>query len=247
MAQTHQAGNPTVTAEDPITGLLAAPLGPDWTIEALAEQLLRTIASRPEEDSTTLLLDAAAATDRQSQRILRPLLACLATKSAAEGGTSERLRRTALLRTGPEGPVWISGEFENMPGSVRVVFQRSSSPPRVPEQGNGEPAVSVGTNSQTGGTPGTSTKVCTPAPRSRGERVGTAPAPVGRRRPGPARLDPAGVPADPDPRGGGGPGGRKNQEPGLTPAINRVIAVSRRIRHPLRLRSPQRPLRQVSN
>src|SRR5947209_58758 len=91
MAQTHQAGNPTVTAENPKTDLLAAPLSSDWTIEGLAEQLLGTIASLPKEDAKNLLLDAAATTDRQSQRVLRPLLACLATKSAAEAGTPSNL------------------------------------------------------------------------------------------------------------------------------------------------------------
>jgi hypothetical protein len=101
-----------VTPENPIIDLLAAPPGPDWTIEGLAEQLLGTIASQPKEEAKEILLDAATATDRQSQRILRPLLACLA-------------------RTGPEGPVWILGQFENKPGSVRVAFQRSSSPPQV--------------------------------------------------------------------------------------------------------------------
>jgi len=125
-----------VTAENPITELLAAPIGPDWTIEGLAEQLLRTIASQPKEETKELFLDAAAATDRQSQRVLRPLLACLATKSAAEAGTHPNLYEGQLSfkRMGPEGPVWISGEFENKPGSVRVTFQRSSSPPEVSEK-----------------------------------------------------------------------------------------------------------------
>src|SRR4051794_18685472 len=91
MAQTHQAGNPTVTAENPIPDLLAAPLSPDWTIEGLAERLICAIAGQPEEEVKEFLLDAAATTDRQSQRVLRPLLACLATKSAAESGTPPNL------------------------------------------------------------------------------------------------------------------------------------------------------------
>jgi hypothetical protein len=133
MAQTHQASLPTVTLENPIIDLLAAPPGPDWTIEGLAEQLLGTIASQPKEEAKEFLLDAATATDRQSQRVLRPLLACLATKSAAEAGTHPNLYggRLSFARTGPEGPVWILGQFENKPGSVRVAFQRSSSPPQV--------------------------------------------------------------------------------------------------------------------
>src|SRR5690348_1728736 len=137
MAQSREAGNPTVSDGNPLTDLLAAPLGPDWTIEGLAEQLLCTIASQPKEEAKDLRLDAAAATDRQSQRVLRPLLACLATKSAAEAGTPPNLYGGLLCfkRHGPDGPVWILGEFENTPGSVRVAFQRSSAPREVCEQG----------------------------------------------------------------------------------------------------------------
>jgi hypothetical protein len=129
-----------VSAENPLTNLLAAPLSPDWTIEGLAEQLLRTIAAQPKN----LRLDASAATDRQSQRVLRPLLAYLATQSAAEAGTSPNLYGGQLCfrRSGPDGPVWILGEFENKPGSVRVAFQRSSAPREVSEQGTSEPVVS---------------------------------------------------------------------------------------------------------
>jgi hypothetical protein len=131
MAQSHEAGNPTVTAENPLTDLLSAPLSPDWTIEGLAEQLLCTIASQPKEEGKKLVLDSASAVDRQSQRVLRPLLACLATKSAAEAGTPPNLYEGQLSfkRIGPDGPVWIFGEFENKPGSVRIAFQRFSSPP----------------------------------------------------------------------------------------------------------------------
>ena len=140
MAQTLQEGNPTVTAENPITDLLAAPLGPDWTIEGLAEQLLCTIASQPKEEAEKFLVDAAAAPDRQSQRVLRPLLACLATKSAAEAGTPPNLYggQLSFKRIGPDGPVWILAEFENKPGNVRVEFHRTSSPPQShggPDQG----------------------------------------------------------------------------------------------------------------
>jgi hypothetical protein len=128
MAQSHEAGNPTVTAENPLTDLLSAPLSPDWTIEGLAEQLLCTIASQPKEEGKKLVLDSASAVDRQSQRVLRPLLACLATKSAAEAGTPPNLYggQLSFKRIGPDGPVWIFGEFENKPGSVRIAFQRSS-------------------------------------------------------------------------------------------------------------------------
>jgi hypothetical protein len=139
-----------VTAENPLTDLLAAPLSPGWTIEGLAEQLLGTIASQPKEGAKDFLLDAATATDRQSQRVLRPLLACLATKSAAEAGTPPNLYGGQLCfkRNGPDGPVWILGEFENKPGRVRVAFQRSSAPREVSKQGTSEASVSPATAPQ---------------------------------------------------------------------------------------------------
>ncbi len=132
-----------MTVENPLADLLAAPLSPDWTIEGLAEQLLCTIAAQPKEEAKDLRLDATAATDRQSQRVLRPLLACLATKSAAEAGTAPNLYGGQLRfkRNGPDGPVWILGEFENRPGRVRVAFRRSAAPREVSEQGASEPSV----------------------------------------------------------------------------------------------------------
>jgi hypothetical protein len=124
------AYNPAVTAKVPIAELLAAPLGADWTIEGLAEHLLGTIAARQPQavgEAPALVLDADAITDRQSRRLLRPLLACLVTKSAAESGTPVNLftGRLCFKRPGPVGPVWITGEFENRPGVVRVAFLRS--------------------------------------------------------------------------------------------------------------------------
>jgi hypothetical protein len=136
-----------VTAENPLADRLAAPLSPDWTIEGLAERLLCTIASQPEEEAKDLRLDAAATTDRQSQRLLRPLLACLATRSAAEAGTPANLHggRFCFKRNGPDGPVWVLGEFENRPGRVRVAFRRSAAPREVSEQGASEPSVAPAT------------------------------------------------------------------------------------------------------
>lgn len=135
-----------MTAENPLADLLAAPLSSDWTIEGLAEQLLCTIASQPKE-AKDLRLDAAATTGRQSQRVLRPLLACLATKSAAEAGTPPNLYGGQLCfkRNGPDGPVWILGEFENRPGRMHVAFRRSSAPREVSERGANEPSVAAGT------------------------------------------------------------------------------------------------------
>jgi hypothetical protein len=134
MAQPPEAGNPVVTANNPIAELLRAPLGPDWTVEGLTEQLLSAIAAQGSEDGQEFVLDAAAATDRQSRRLLRPLLACLATKSAAEAGSPADLYggQFAFKRPGPTGPVWILGRFENRPGCVRATLRRSSSPGSAP-------------------------------------------------------------------------------------------------------------------
>jgi hypothetical protein len=135
MAQSHETGNRTVTADNPITELLATPLSPDWTVEGLAEQLLSAIAARPTAESQEFIFDAEDSADQQPRRLLRPLLACLATMSAAESGTSTNLFGGCLLfkRAGPEGPVWILGQFENKPGTVRVAFRRSASPPENSE------------------------------------------------------------------------------------------------------------------
>jgi hypothetical protein len=135
-----------MTADNPITDLLAAPLGPDWTVEGLAEQLLRAIATLPAEESQEFVLDPDATTDRQARRLLRPLLACLATKAAAEAGKTANLYggHFSFQRPGPQGPVWIHGQFENRPGSVRVTMRRSSSPQSRPE---GTPGVEAHLNS----------------------------------------------------------------------------------------------------
>jgi hypothetical protein len=123
-----------VNANTSISDLLAAPLSPDWTIEGLAEQVLDAIAAHRPADSgeaQEIVLDADVLTDRQSRRVLRPLLACLATKSAAEGGSTVNLYGGLLYfkRSGPTGPVWITGPFENRPGAVRVALRRSDSAP----------------------------------------------------------------------------------------------------------------------
>ena len=112
-----------------VTDLLSAPLSPDWTIEGLAEQLLETIVAQSEKE---FILDAAETTDRQSRRLLRPLLACLANMSAAESGAASDMfgGQLSFKRTGPEGPVCIVGKFENKADNVRAIFERFSSPPR---------------------------------------------------------------------------------------------------------------------
>lgn len=141
MAQSPEAGNPTVSADNPITALLAAPLSPDWTVEGLAEQLLGAIAAQRSDEGQEFVLDADATTDRQSQRVLRPLLACLATKSAAEAGTPVNLYggRLSFRRSGPDGTVWVLGQFENRPGMTRAVFRRSTSQPQNSEPKTAQP------------------------------------------------------------------------------------------------------------
>jgi hypothetical protein len=128
MAQSHQAGNQIVRADNPITELLAAPLSPDWTIEGVAEQLISTIASKGSGEQE-FALNEEAITDRQSRRLIRPLLACLANMSAAESGVEADIfgGHLSFKREGPEGPVLILGEFGNKLGDVRVKFRRSRS------------------------------------------------------------------------------------------------------------------------
>jgi|GEM_PF-4054588 hypothetical protein len=133
MAQPYETGNSAVTTGKPITDLLSAPLSPGWTIEGLADQLLAAIAAQPKAQD--LVLDAEAAADGQSRRLIRPLLACLATKSGAENGRPVNLYEGefAFQRRGPEGPIWILGRFENKPGNVRASFRRSAVPPEKPD------------------------------------------------------------------------------------------------------------------
>src|SRR5436305_1155087 len=131
MPQPHETGNPIVTINNAIISLLGGPLSPDWTVEGLAEGVLGLIAAQCSEEGEELALDADATTDSQARRLLRPLLACLATKSAAEAGTLANLYGGDLCfrRPGPNGPVWILGQFANRPGNVRVTLRRFNSPP----------------------------------------------------------------------------------------------------------------------
>jgi hypothetical protein len=142
-----------VTANNPITDVLGAPLSPDWTVEGLAEQVLGAIAAQGSEEAQEFVLDADATANRQSRRLLRPLLACLATKSAAEAGTSANLYggHFSFKRPGPNGPVWILGQFENRPGSVRVTVRRSTSPPSGDREGTGRAPEAPGVARAPGG------------------------------------------------------------------------------------------------
>jgi hypothetical protein len=149
MAQSHETGNPIVTADNPLTELLAGPLNPDWTVERLAEQLLGAIATRRSEEME-FVLDADTPIDRQSRRLFRPLLACLATMSAAEAGTTPHLYGGHLCfkRPGPEGPVWILGQFDNRPGAVRIAFRKSGSPPEASDPRIARSSVPTGAGSR---------------------------------------------------------------------------------------------------
>ena len=136
MAESVEEGDTTVIADNPIADLLAAQLRPDWTLEGLAEQLICTMASCPIDEVHEFVLDAEATEDHQTRRLLRPLLAYLATKSAAEAGSAVNIYVGDLSfeRPGNEGPVWVLAHFENKPGAVRAVFRRSTSPRPDSEQ-----------------------------------------------------------------------------------------------------------------
>jgi hypothetical protein len=125
-----------VTADNPIAALLAAPVGPDWSVEGLAERVLSAVATHSPEEGREFVLDLNTTTDRQSHRLLRPLLACLAVKSAAEAGTSPNLYggELAFKRADSGGrPVWVLGTFENRPGTVHVALRRAASPREASE------------------------------------------------------------------------------------------------------------------
>jgi hypothetical protein len=126
MAQTYQASGDIVNTPNPILEVLAAPLTADWTIEVLAERILSVIASQPGIGPEEFTFDSSTAANRQSQRLIRPLLACLANMSAAEAGTSINIfgGNLSFQRTGPDGPVNITGQFENKQGNVRVELKR---------------------------------------------------------------------------------------------------------------------------
>lgn len=139
MAQTHETGNPIVTADNLIHDILAAPLGPDWTVEALAEQMLDGIANQ-RTDGDEFALDANSITNRQVLRLIRPLLACLANKSAVETGAPVNLYggHLSFKRAVSNGLVRIIGQFENRPGNVCVMLRRSCSPLDVSSANTGQ-------------------------------------------------------------------------------------------------------------
>jgi hypothetical protein len=149
-----------MSAENSMTDLLAAPLAPDWAVDHLAEKVLGAIVERGSEEAQEFVLDAEAMNDRQSRRLLRPLLACLAIKSAAESGTEPNIfeGHISFNRPGKEGPLWILGQFENKQGAVRVTFHCSSSPPSNSELNKGQASVlpAAGPRAATASTKGAS-------------------------------------------------------------------------------------------
>lgn len=118
-----------MTASYTISTLLGGPLDPNWTVATLAEELLGAVASSAGRD---FVLEVDDATDRQTRRLIRPLLAYLATKSADETGAPVNLYGGRLCFKLP-GPVWVLGEFENQTGRVRLAVRRSDSPAEMPQ------------------------------------------------------------------------------------------------------------------
>ncbi|MBX9625300.1 MAG: hypothetical protein K2X82_15950 [Gemmataceae bacterium] len=140
-----------MTAGDTITDLLSAPLAPDWTVEGLAEDVLRAVAARPVA-GPEIAVAVDDSTDRQTRRLIRPLLAYLAARSAAEAGTPANLYggRLAFNRPGPTGPVWVVGEFENRPGRVRLALRRIGPPAPSDETRPTPPGPSAGESARPG-------------------------------------------------------------------------------------------------
>lgn len=148
-------------AKNPITDVLSTPLDSGWTVERLAEQVVSAIVSQEPEGGRTpveFVLDAHTITDRQSQRLMRPLVACLAQKPAAEEGTVPSLYEGCLTfqRQSHGGPVWVVGEFKNTPGKVCLTLRRSKSPPRDQQLTAGQVAVGPCADGQPSDAPPTS-------------------------------------------------------------------------------------------
>lgn len=128
--------NPIVTTDTSICELLAVPLSPGWTSEGLAEQVLAAIAAQRSEDTREFILDADATTDGQSSRLLRPLLACLASKSADETGTPVNLFGGRLCSNGQD-PMDQFGLSVHSRINLAWSMRRSDAPScrrRIPNQ-----------------------------------------------------------------------------------------------------------------
>jgi hypothetical protein len=129
MAEVAEAGNPIVMAKNLIHDVLSSPLATDWTVEDLADRLLDAITSQAGTEVQEFILNADA--DRQMQRLVRPLLACLAVRSNSETGTAVNVYGGRLQfkpRSVGSSTVWIAGEFENQPGNVYLKLHCASAP-----------------------------------------------------------------------------------------------------------------------
>jgi hypothetical protein len=128
VVQPSEASDSIVSTDNKILELLTSPLGDEWTVEGLVDTLLDAIAADQSENVHSVALDGTM--DRQASRLLRPVLACLANKWAADSVSEVNLYvgRFSFKRMGPDGPVWIEGHFENRPGKVFLELRRSSIP-----------------------------------------------------------------------------------------------------------------------
>ena len=127
MADTHETGHPHLNANELISDFLAHPPRPDWTVDDLAERILNALVEN--KDHAEMTLDGNTLYG-PARRLLRPLLACFATKAAAESGTPTNLYggRFSFQRPGPSGIVLLQGWFENRLGNEVATIRRANSP-----------------------------------------------------------------------------------------------------------------------
>lgn len=115
--------------------LLADPAALTRPLDTLAEQLLARLAAelKPLPPTTRDALPSPQARAR-----FRPLLACLARKSAQENGTAFDPHGGTLtfVRPGLRGPVRITGTFDNHSDAVRLVFH---APEPLPDHTHAPP------------------------------------------------------------------------------------------------------------
>jgi hypothetical protein len=119
-----------------ISDLLSAPLDQDWCLDNLAEEVIASLAAQPAGTEPELVFAVDETTNRQARRLIRPFLACLATKSASENGTPVNIYSGSLSfhRPGPDGTVWVVGDFSNQSGGQRLAIRRAISSARFDSQ-----------------------------------------------------------------------------------------------------------------
>ena len=151
-----------MTAER-LSDLLAAPLSPDWTIERLAEQLLCAIASQPKGETKSVQFDLSCPRTDNHSVFSGHCSPALQPSQQPKPEFNRRLYGGQLCfkRNGPDGPVWILGEFESKPGTQRVESSairlaavsprtESKSPVRLTRAGENR-SLSFGTRGLPGG------------------------------------------------------------------------------------------------